>query len=157
MFQNTALCKRKSKRKLFNGASEYLGRPQAHFRTGKSTIINIAQHSNKPLRKRKSKVQRTFRKSFPCRSHVMIATSKPFLFFLILFLGIICAVVIEEDEFYCKMEKEKFRICRRCPEISGRCPTDPEDCRSVHVFIDQTYLSKVPRFASQVSVLHVLG
>jgi len=58
----------------------------------------------------------------------MIATSKTFLFILILFLGIICAVVIEEDEFYCKMKKEKFRICRRCPDISGRCPTDPEDC-----------------------------
>ena len=119
-------------------ASEYPGRPQS--RTGKSTTINIAQHSNKPLTRK--------RKSFPCRSHVMIATSKPFLFLLILFLGIICAVVIDEDEFYCKMEKEKFRICRRCPDISGRCPTDPEDCRSVHVFIDQTYLSKVPRFAS---------
>jgi hypothetical protein len=68
----------------------------------------------------------------------MIATLKQVSFFLILFLRIICAVVIEEDEFYCKMEKEKFRICRRCPEISGRCPTDPEDCRFVHVFIEQT-------------------
>ena len=45
----------------------------------------------------------------------MMATSKPVLFFLILFLGIIFAVVIEEDEFYCKMEKEKFRICTCLP------------------------------------------
>ena len=57
----------------------------------------------------------------------MINISKPVLFFLLLFLGLIYAV-IEEDEFYCKVEQEKFRICRRCSSISEKCPTDPDDC-----------------------------
>jgi len=33
-----------------------------------------------------------------------------------------------EEGFYCRTKSEKYRICRRCPEIDDACPNDPDGC-----------------------------
>ena len=45
-----------------------------------------------------------------------------------------------DDEFYCKVKKDKYRICRRCPNIEGPCPQDPVECQceNINVYNDDT-------------------
>ena len=48
-------------------------------------------------------------------------TSKTFLFLTSIFLYFCIIQARQDDEFYCKVREDKYKICRRCPNLNEDC------------------------------------
>lgn len=69
--------------------------------------------------------------------------SKSIVLTILLCFVAVLNTTAEDEGFYCKIEQEKFRICRRCPHINGVCPNDPVDgchCENIELFEDGKYV-----------------
>ena len=58
-------------------------------------------------------------------------TSKIFLLLTSVFLYFCVIQARQDDEFYCKVSKDKYKICRRCPTLNEDCeePLPNDGCK----------------------------
>ena len=49
---------------------------------------------------------------------------------LLLGLMLVCAVFAKHDEWYCKMDSDKYQICRKCKTLEEDCDYEaPDNCK----------------------------
>ena len=49
---------------------------------------------------------------------------------LLLGLMLVCAVFAKHDEWYCKVDSDKFQICRKCKTLEEDCDYEaPDNCK----------------------------
>ena len=49
---------------------------------------------------------------------------------LLLGLMLVCSVFAKHDEWYCKVDSDKFQICRKCKTLGENCDkVAPKDCK----------------------------
>ena len=58
-------------------------------------------------------------------------TSKTFLLLTSVFLYFCVIQARQDDEFYCKVSEDKYKICRRCPTLNEDCeePLPNDGCK----------------------------
>ena len=52
---------------------------------------------------------------------------------VILIYGIFHLTFASDDEFYCKVKDEFYKICRRCLSTDGPCPDEPKACQCENI------------------------
>ena len=60
-----------------------------------------------------------------------LVTSKTFLLLTSVFLYFCVIQARLDDEFYCKVSEDKYKICRRCPNLNKDCeePLPNDGCK----------------------------
>ena len=56
-----------------------------------------------------------------------------FKIIVLIFGFVLFTFASDEDEFYCRIKEENYRICRRCRSTDGPCPQELDECQCENI------------------------